>query len=102
MSEFSGSTARAWLQSQDPAHFTLQLLADQDHTAVQRFAERQVFTSPVETISYVRNGALWYALIHGSYPTHAAAALARRELIEANPRLDPWIRTISGVQADIR
>ena len=95
-------SAMRWLLDQDPNYFTLQLLADQDQDAVRRFAASTTLTEPIALIRYLRNSVVWYALVHGSYPSHPAAAKASQELAETHPRLAPWVRRFASVHADMR
>lgn len=97
----AGLKDAAWLQAQDPAHYTLQLIASLDPQAVRDFARQHGIENESAIFRRLRQGRSWYALAHGIYPDKAAALAARDALPPALQRQSPWIRRLSSVQADI-
>jgi DamX protein len=84
----------------DGATLVLQILSSSDQKQVAAFTARQ----KIELRQYrkVRDGVLWYSLVHGEFRDHAAAAAAAEALGQQIPGTKPWVRRVDGIQQEIR
>jgi general secretion pathway protein D len=90
-----------WLAIQEPAHFTIQLIAAQDHEQARNYvASRRVEDAQFAEIQ--SNGRAFVVAFVGAYPDRVAA---ERALARMPPELraeNPWIRTLGSVQDALR
>jgi len=93
----------AWIRRQDPGHWTLQIAAGGDRTALQaqarRLAQDPDFAPGAEVAWFQtrRNGRDWYTLILGPYPTAQTAQTAVAALPPALQRRQPWARPFAAI-----
>ncbi len=91
-----------WILVQSPDQFTVQMIAAIDRESVDSFLQNSNLPSPNSVFSFERSGTVWYAMVHGLYPTIEAATAA----IEAMPAElrsnEPWIRAIGRLQETVR
>lgn len=87
-----------WILVQSPTLFTVQMSASKELKSVEEFLERNELEPPNSIFSFERNGATWYALVHGLYNSIEEA----RKDVEAMPSRarsnQPWIRAVSRIQ----
>ena len=91
-----------WILVQDPARFTVQMSASTDRASVESFATRNDLPPPNSIFSFNRNGATWYALVHGLFDDVPEAREALNALPEGALRNQPWIRRIGQVQDSLK
>lgn len=89
----------AWLNSQPPANFTVQVMGVSAASAAQSYLRRHP-NAGLRIIRTVRDGRDWYVVVKGSYAGRGEAQGAVKELKDANAQ--PWVRTIDGIQRDTR
>lgn len=88
---------RNWLARQDPAHFTIQLIAAPDLAGAQRFVE----THQLSGIRYIQTrsgGRDFVVALAGSFPSRPAAEAALGSLPSAVRSERPWIRSLGSVR----
>ena len=80
--------------------FTVQLLGAASRANVEAFVQRHQ-SAPLYWFVSENQGRPWYVVIHGSYPSRAAAQTAANAFSGELGRLQPWIRSLSAVQQDV-
>lgn len=83
------------------AQFTLQVLGSSSRSNVEEFVARHASSSLLwyETRN---NGNPWFVIIQGVYASRDAAQSAVANLPAELRNLQPWVRSVSDVQNDIR
>lgn len=81
--------------------FTVQLLGASSRTNVEAFVQRNS-ASPLYWYETQNQGRPWYVVIHGNYPSRAAAQSAATGFSGELGGMQPWIRSIGDVQNDIQ
>ena len=98
----SGSLrAEAWINAQNPATYTIQVMSSANRRSLVGFAKRYGLESEVAYFETRRKGKPWHVAVYGSYDTVTAARTALGNLPEDVRRRRPWIRNMSDVQAAI-
>jgi len=91
-----------WLLTQNPDHYTLQLVAGHHKSTVVKFIDQYQLTTPELSYFYShRNGKNWHNLLHGIYPNRKTAANAIASLPIPLTTIKPWIRSMESIQIDI-
>lgn len=98
-SSTKGVGDNAWLNSQPPANFTVQVMGVSAASAAQSYLRRHS-NAGLRIIRTVRDGRDWYVVVKGSFAGRGEAQAAVKELKGANAQ--PWVRTIDGIQRDTR
>ncbi len=80
--------------------FTVQLLGSTSRANVEDFVRRHA-SSPLYWFETRNQGNPWFVVMMGAYPSRAAAQTAASGLTGELGRLEPWIRGIGTVQAEI-
>ncbi len=88
------------LLARQPGDWTVQLMGSHDAQAIRSFREQ--YSLSMRRYRKLRNGKDWYVLVYGSYPSRDAAVAGVAALPEPLQRLQPWIRSMADVQAEIR
>jgi len=91
-----------WILVQDPQKYTVQMSASTDKASVESFMRRNDLPPPNSVFAFDRNGATWYALVHGLYDSVPEARDALKLLPEGALRNQPWIRRISQIQGSLK
>ena len=91
----------AWLWSQDPSHFTLQLLGTQNVNNIKQFIKQHQLRGKVVYYHTQRDNQDWYALVYGTYPNNADAKSAVNQLPDPIRKLSPWVRNFSAIHAEM-
>lgn len=85
-------------------HYTLQLLGASKQESIERFVKYHHLQDKTYSLRTKRAGKDWYIVVYGDYPSAQAAKAA----VETMPnslremQLEPWVREMSAIQADIR
>lgn len=90
-----------WLIEQNPAHFTLQLVAYAKLDEIQRAANK---LGPSEQIAYfplLRNGKRLYAIVYGVYPNESSARAAISAIPKSLGSINPIVKTFRSIHKDI-
>ena len=90
-----------WLWSQDPRHYTLQLIAGSDKKAVEAFIKRHNLKGKAAFFHQLRDGKDWYILIYGSYSSYSKAKNAINQLPLVVQQAKPWARNFSAIHAEL-
>jgi septal ring-binding cell division protein DamX len=94
-------TAAEWLDSQNPAHYTIQLSSSRREQSARDFIRRHYLDSGARYAPVESKGATWYAVFYGAYSSREAAM----EVVAALPADlqagEPWVRSIDTVQAQV-
>jgi len=91
-----------WILVQDPQQYTVQMSASTDRASVESFMRRNDLPPPNSVFAFDRNGATWYALVHGLFDSVPEARDALKLLPEGALRNQPWIRRIGQVQNSLK
>ncbi len=91
-----------WWLAQDPARFTLQLMASGDEAAVRAFLRRHPLPGDTGYVDTGADGPGRYLVLHGSFRDRGAAQRALSALPAALRRHRPWIRRLGQVQARLK
>ncbi len=84
--------------------YTVQILAAGSEANVQEFVSRNA-SGLRQTLGYYRStraGRPWFVVSYGVFANRADAQATLRRLPEALSQAGPWVRQLSGVQAEIR
>ncbi|NIR98183.1 MAG: hypothetical protein GWO39_08735 [Gammaproteobacteria bacterium] len=87
-----------WLERQRPAHYTIQLGADEDRTVLQQRARALGLDKDYAIFRSERNGRALYALIYGAFTTPTQAGSAIDDMPDDWKRDNPWIRDFRGIR----
>jgi len=88
-----GENDNAWLYTQHPEHYSIQLVSVESETAAKRYIERQRLGSEA-TYFYTRvQGKDWYYVLYGSFATLEEAEAARKRIDTS-----AWIRRFGVLQ----
>ncbi len=96
----SSSRGNAWLLTQRPGDYTLQIMGGRNAAAIHRFAAANRLAGPSAILQTVRDGKAWYVLFYGAYPSRSAANQALASLTAKVRAAKPWPRQIATVQAE--
>ncbi len=88
-----------WLLSRDGSRFTLQLLGGRSEKSLREYLRQNRIPEPVATFRTTFKGSNWYVLIHGDFPTMAAAQAALDTLPANVRKAKPWARSFATVHA---
>jgi len=91
----------AWLWSQDPGHFTVQLLGTQNEKNLEQFIQTNKLRGKVVYFRTRRNEHDWFTLVYGAYADNNAARRALKTLPQPLQQLTPWVRNFSAIHAEI-
>jgi DamX protein len=87
-----------WIASQNPEHYTIQLVATRSEMAVSRFIEEHNLGGNTGYFTHQQDGATWYTLVYGSYPSRDAAKSAIATLPPTLRKASPWVRKFGDIQ----
>ena len=90
------------LNSFSPRSYTLQLAAVQSLREVQVFLDKHSLSNQVFIYPTNRNNSEWYIITYQNYPTIQVARDAVKGLPTDVQSLDPWAKSLSQVQREIR
>lgn len=87
----------AWLWSQDPRHFTLQLFGTYQADSARHFIQQHKLSGKAVMFKTLREGRDWYVLVYGSYTDRSKAKQAIRGLPKSLASSSPWVRSFASV-----
>lgn len=98
------SEKEKYLLSLDKQGYTLQLVGARNEENIKYFMSKHGIEQKATYFKTKLSGKDWYVVVYGHYPTlhEAKAAIAQLPATLADAPLEPWIREISAVQADIQ
>jgi len=91
----------AWLLSQRPTLYTLQLLGSEQEQAIIDYIRNNQIKANAAYFQTTNKGKIWFALLYGIYPSYEAARSAKNQLPPSLNRYTPWPRSIASVHSDI-
>jgi len=91
-----------WVLTQDAKLFTVQMSASTEREVVEKFLSVNPLDPPNSIFSFDRNGTTWYALVHGLYPSIAAARTAVERMPASAQTNQPWIRAVGRIQKALK
>ncbi len=91
----------AWLWSQDPRHYTLQLLGGRNDKNIQQFIHKYKLKDKAVYFHTRHNQRDWYALVYGSYTNRSEALQAIKKLPAALQKTSPWARSFASIHKDL-
>ncbi len=91
----------AWLWSQDPRHYTLQLLGSRSDKNIQQFIRKYKLKDKAVYFHTRHNQRNWYALVYGSYKNRSDALQAIKKLPPALQKTSPWARSFASIHKDL-
>lgn len=92
----------AWLWSQDPSHYTLQLLGGRTEAGILHFIRQHKLAGKAVYYRTLRNKRPWYILVYNNYPDHARAKAAIANLPGSLHKTRPWPRSFASIQAELQ
>ena len=99
--EVAASKDADWLKAQFSDEFTIQLLATPNEASARELASVPALAAsrPTTVFEFLRDGEPWFAVIHGVFPSRAAAEKAVQSLPPELVETPPWIRRVGDVQS---
>jgi len=91
----------AWVWSQDPQRYTLQLAAAGSEEAIQAAMRRIALAGELAVVQTQRGGKPWYALIYGSFAGRDVASGVIERLPESLRQAGPWPRSFASLHEEI-
>lgn len=91
----------SWLLAQNDRHYTLQLLGTRNESAVLDLIKAHRLEDQVAYFHTYYKGEDWYVLLYGIYSSRDAALAAAETLPKPIRELNPWVRGLASVHADI-
>lgn len=91
----------AWLWSQDPSKYTLQLLGTQNVDNIRQFIKQYHLRGKVVYYHTQHDKQDWYGLLYGVYPNNNDARLAANQLPPPIKKLSPWVRNFAAIHAEM-
>lgn len=84
------------------SHYMLQLLGSVDEQRTREFVKQYVGKFALTYFETRRNGSPWFVVVAGPYKDREVAKAAASSLPDKLQQQQPWARSVSSVQADIR
>lgn len=97
----AGIKDTAWVWSQDPGRYTVQLAAAESETAIEAAMRRITLPGELVVVQTLREGRPWFALIYGSFASKASARGTIDRLPEPLKRVGPWPRSFASLHDEI-
>lgn len=92
----------AWIWSQDPRSFTLQLLGSRETDSVQKFLRKYSSLNGTAVYFHTRHATRdWYTVVYGVYPDKQQAQDAIKRLPPELQKASPWIRSFASIHAEL-
>ncbi len=96
------SAAEQQLLQVKPTMYTLQLMGGHNLNAIKDFMKRARLGDQAAYYSTKYQGAKWYMVIYGAYPTVSQARQAEHALSKRIRALHPWVKSYHMVQTEIK
>ena len=97
----AGIKDTAWVWSQDPGRYTIQLAAAESEQAIEAAMRRIALPGELVVVQTLREGKPWYALIYGSFASKASARGTIDRLPEPLRQVGPWPRSFGSLHDEI-
>ncbi len=93
---------KAWLFSQKPEHYTIQLTGTRERQAAIDFIATHRLTGKAAWLRTLHKNQDWYVVISGTYPSREAAVSGIASLPATLRRYQPWARSFGSMLQSIR
>lgn len=93
--------SEAWLWSQNPRDYTLQLLGGRNDKSIQAFIKKYKLRGKAVYFHTRHNQRNWYALVYGSYQNREDALKAIKNLPSELQKTSPWARSFASIHKDL-
>jgi DamX protein len=90
----------AWLWSQNPTRYTIQLAGGEDEAALEALMKRLDLAADLAVAETLHQGRPWYVLLYGSYANRETAERAVSQLPLSLKSSGPWLRRFSVIQGE--
>ena len=97
----AGIKDTAWVWSQDPGRYTIQLAAAESEQAIDAAMRRITLPGELVVVQTLREGKPWYALIYGSFASSEAARGTIDRLPGSLKNAGPWPRSFASLHDEI-
>jgi len=92
----------AWLWSQDPSSFTLQLLGARQSVSIKKFLRKYSTLNGKAVYFHTRHDTRdWYTVVYGVYSDRQQAQQAIKRLPKELQTASPWIRSFGSIHAEL-
>ncbi|MCN4144439.1 MAG: SPOR domain-containing protein [Thiohalomonas sp.] len=91
------SKNEAWVWTQNPADFTIQLIALSSEAGIKDYMKKYAIESQSVYFKTMRDGKALYVLIYGNFTNKTAAQDASKQLTVIIKGSNPWVRSFSAV-----
>lgn len=91
-----------WWLTQSPNRYTLQLLGTYSLKTVKEFIRDQGSLDGFSYFQAVHKNRDWFVVVYGNYRNRSEAIAAVETLPQELQSLNPWARSVRGIQQDIR
>lgn len=92
----------AWVWSQNPQHFTIQLSGAAKEAAVEAEINGIELPGELAVVQTLRQGKPWYVLVYGSFNSRDDANAAISLLPSPLKNTTPWARTFASLQDEAK
>ncbi|MCK5666341.1 MAG: SPOR domain-containing protein, partial [Thiotrichaceae bacterium] len=87
----------AWIWTQNPADYTLQLVTLSTEQAIKDFAHQHKIEPQSTQFSIKSNNKKHYVLLYGVYSDKTTATEAKQKIVLKIPSIKPWLRSFSDI-----
>lgn len=91
----------AWVWTQNPEHYTIQLAAAGSQQAIVKAIQQSSLTGDAVIVKIQRQARPWYLWIYGSYASKVEAETVIERLPHGLKKDRPWIRRFANVQDEL-
>ena len=102
MNTSSMSSDESALLAASQAHYTLQLLAGRDLTAIKLFVRDHHLGAQARVYQSTYQNAPWYVVVYGDYNTPLQARQRILQLSQSLQAMHPWVKSYQAVQSEIK
>jgi len=97
-----GIHRESWLLTQNPSHYTIQLIGLQNEKSIYEFVKKYKLFNQVAYYKTLYRKKDWYPLLYGVYHSRKEASSAMKKMPQQFRKLSPWIRSFSSIQQIIK
>lgn len=98
----TAKTVTQWIKSQPGMNYTMQLLAAQEKTALEKYRTKHPSLKDAKIAHTLRKGKEWYVLIIGSFKTTKEANAFLKKQPKPISTSKPWIRRFKPLQNTLK
>lgn len=91
----------AWLWSQDPGYYTLQLMSGKNENAIKSFIKQHRLKGKAVYFKSIKEHQTRFVLVFGSYPNRPAAQKAIQALPASLQKSKPWVRSFASIHGEL-